>query len=237
MDLTRSAQTTAAKPVQPAPQPESNVRTEVRAGVRSEVRNNLPNNDLRNNDLRNSVRSGAKNQHRASGFGLPCANCRLYYAADLDACPACNSNERVSPSVVPAIPKVQAAAEPSPDSAVVEQEREAFLKEFKSQLFAAHAEVANSTEVCALAEHHIQGAEVASICKPCYDRLQERVDVCEAAMHIDLKEAAQIIYDAVWADPSDPSKTYTNAASALLSELRKRSGVSSLLGPFQPLDN
>jgi hypothetical protein len=67
--------------------------------------------------------------------------------------------------------------------------------------------------------------------------LQERVDVCEAAMHIDLKEAAQIIYDAVWADPSDPSKTYTNAASALLSELRKRSGVSSLLGPFQPLDN
>jgi hypothetical protein len=84
---------------------------------------------------------------------------------------------------------------------------------------------------------HGQGAEPASICKPCYDRLQERVDVCEAALHIDLKEAAQIVYDAVWADPSDPSKTYTNAASALLSELRKRSGVSSLLGPFQPLGN
>jgi len=67
--------------------------------------------------------------------------------------------------------------------------------------------------------------------------LQERVDVCEAALHIDLKEAAQIIYDAVWADPSDPSKTYTNAASALISELRKRSGVSSLLGPFHPLGN
>ena len=63
------------------------------------------------------------------------------------------------------------------------------------------------------------------------------MDVCEAALHIDLKDAAQIIYDAVWADPSDPSKTYTNAASALLSELRKRSGVSSLLGPFQPLGN
>jgi hypothetical protein len=38
------------------------------------------------------------------------------------------------------------------------------------------------------------------------------VDVCEAALHIDLKEAAQIVYDAVWADPSDPSKTYINAA-------------------------
>jgi hypothetical protein len=227
VNVTRSAQTTAAKPAQPAPQPEPNVRTEVRAGVRSEVRN----------DLRNSVRNGAKSQHRDSGFGMPCANCRLYYPADLDACPACNSNERVSPTAIPVLPKVQVVSEPSPDSAVVEQEREAFLKEFKSQLFAAHTEVANATEVCTLVEHHVQGAEAASICKPCYDRLQERVDVCEAAMHIDLKEAAQIIYDAVWADPSDPSKTYTNAASALLGELRKRSGVSSLLGPFQPLDN
>jgi hypothetical protein len=223
MDSTRSTQAAATKPAQSVPQPESNVRTDARVDVRK--------------DLRNSVRSGAKSQHRSSGFGMPCSNCRLYYPADLDACPACNSNERVSPTAVPVIPKVQVAAEPSPDSAVVEQEREAFLKEFKSQLFAAHTEVANSTEICTLAEHHIQGAEVASICKPCYDRLQERVDVCEAAMHIDLKEAAQIIYDAVWSDPSDPSKTYTNAASALLGELRKRSGVSSLLGPFQPLDN
>jgi len=171
------------------------------------------------------------------GLAMPCANCRLYYAASLDTCPACNSQERVSPSAVPVIPKAQSAADPVPDTAVVEQEREEFLKQFKSQLFAAHAEVASARALCTLAEHHLQGAEAASICKPCYDRLQERVDVCEAALHIDLKEAAQIIYDAVWADPSDPSKTYTNAASALISELRKRSGVSSLLGPFHPLGN
>jgi hypothetical protein len=63
------------------------------------------------------------------------------------------------------------------------------------------------------------------------------VDVCEAALHMDVKEAAQIVYDAVWADPSDPSKTYTNAASALLAELRKRAGVSTMMGPFQPLGN
>jgi hypothetical protein len=139
--------------------------------------------------------------------------------------------------VAPAIPKIQTAAEPVPDNAVVEQEREAFLKQFKSQLFAAHAEVSSAPAICTLGEHHIEGAEAATICKPCYERLQERVDVCEAVLHIDLKEAAQIIYDAVWADPSDPSKTYTNAASALITELRKRSGVSSLLGPFQPLGN
>jgi hypothetical protein len=199
----------------------------------------LPENDVRT-DVRSSTRHAAaagEAAHKSSGYGLPCAKCRLYYPANLDICPACNSKERVSPNVVPAIPKSQAAAESVPDNAVLEQEREEFLKQFKSQLFAAHAEVSNSPVMCSLAEQHAQGAEAASICKPCYERLQERVDVCEAALHIDLKEAAQIVYDAVWADPSDPSKTYTNAASALLTELRKRSGVSSLLGPFHPLGN
>ncbi len=130
----------------------------------------------------------------------------------------------------------QSVPEIDPDDAILEQEREAFLNEFKSQLFEAHSE-ANAPVVCNLAEHQDQTPEAASICKPCYDRLQERVDVFEAALHIDLKEAAQIVYDAVWADPSDPGKTYTNAASALLTELRKRSGVSSLFGPFHPLGN
>jgi hypothetical protein len=225
----------AAKPAQTTPQPERNVRDDVRNDVKNEVRN----------DLRNAVRHDAKAPHQSTGFGLPCSNCRLYYPANLDVCPACNSKERVSPSVVRSVPELQAATDPSPDKAVVEQkveqeverEREAFLKEFKSQLFTAHAEVASSTVICTLAERHAQGAEAALICKPCYDRLQERVDVFEATLHMDLKEAAQIIYNAVWADPSDPTKTYTNAASALLSELRKRSGVSTLLGPFHSRGN
>jgi hypothetical protein len=219
MDVTRSTQAAgaAAKPAQTV------------------VPGNAPGNDVKT-DLRNAIRN-AEGLRKSTGYGMPCANCRLYYPADLESCPTCNAKERVSPNVVPAAPKAQAAAEPLPDTAVVEQEREAFLQEFKSQLFAAHAEVASASAICNLGEHHAQGAEPASICKPCYDRLQERVDVCEAALHIDLKEAAQIIYDAVWADPSDPSKTYTNAASALLAELRRRSGVSSMIGPFQPLGN
>ena len=90
---------------------------------------------------------------------------------------------------------------------------------------------------CNHIENHPNGPEAACICQGCYDRLLERVDVLEAAMHMDMVEAAQVIYDAVWADPSDPSKTYTNAASALISELRRRSGVSSTFGPFQPLGN
>ena len=82
-----------------------------------------------------------------------------------------------------------------------------------SQLFAAHAEVANWPVVCMLADH-AQGAETASICKACYERLQERMDCAKAAGPPHRrKRCAQIVYDAVWADPSDPSKTYTNAAA------------------------
>jgi hypothetical protein len=136
---------------------------------------------------------------------------------------------------MPVKQNAKAVAEAAPEASAVEKEREAFLKEFKSQLFAAHAEVTSSPAVCALGEHPAESAEAASICKPCYDKLQERIDVFEAALHIDVKEAAQIVYDAVWADPSDPSKTYTNAATALMTELKKRAGVAGMIGPFQPL--
>ena len=52
---------------------------------------------------------------------------------------------------------------------------------------------------------------------------------------MDLKEATRVIYEAVWSEPADPSKTYHNAAQALLSALRKRAGISTVLGPHQPL--
>ncbi|MGA9305781.1 MAG: hypothetical protein WBW31_10315 [Candidatus Sulfotelmatobacter sp.] len=239
--MTRST-AAAAKPAQTTPPPESSIRNDLRKDVRSDAQNNVQSNVQSNahsnvrNDLRNAVRHDAKGQ-QPSGFGLPCSNCRLYYPANLDVCPACNSRARVLPGAVPPIPKVQVAAESSPDIAVVEQEREAFLKELESRSLATPEEVASSIAICSLENHRAQDAEPASICQPCYDRLQQRVDVFEAALHMDLKEAAQIIYDAVWADPSDPSKTYTNAATALLSELRKRSGVSSVLGPFHPRGN
>ena len=88
---------------------------------------------------------------------------------------------------------------------------------------------------CTLNENHDGEYEPASICQGCFDKLQERIDVVEAALHIDVKEAAQIVYDAVWADTSDTTKTYQNAAHALLAELRRRAGVGLLLGPLQPL--
>lgn len=182
---------------------------------------------------------GSDSPRKASGYGLPCAKCHLYYPADLEVCPTCKHNQRVSPVVPKVQTKVaQLATDPIPDTSIVEQEREEFLRQFKSQLLEAHAEVAKASEsVCKFGEHHSGEPASAEICQACYERLQERLDVFEAALHLDLKEAAQIIYDAVWADPSDPGKTYQNAASALLTELRKRAGMTTVLGPFQPLSH
>jgi len=47
--------------------------------------------------------SPADAPRKVSGYGLPCSKCRLYYSADLDVCPTCKHNERVSP-VVPKVP-------------------------------------------------------------------------------------------------------------------------------------
>lgn len=168
-------------------------------------------------------------------YGLPCSNCGTYYGSHLSACPICSSSERVAATAVPK-PVVQ-QAEPLvlPEGNELEIERERFLKEFKSQLYAAHMQInAAASFRCSLDQNHTNSYEAAEVCKPCYSRLQERADQMEAALHIDLKEAAQIVFDAVWADPSDPSKTYLNAAQALLTELRKRAGINMLLTTHQP---
>jgi hypothetical protein len=41
------------------------------------------------------------------GYGLPCANCNIYYGADLDACPRCQCPERVSPRAFSPLCKIQ----------------------------------------------------------------------------------------------------------------------------------
>jgi hypothetical protein len=168
-----------------------------------------------------------------TGYGLPCAHCKTYYAADLPACPICKSPQRVSASAP--LP-TSAPAEHIPDPEQLARERERFLHEMNSQVVVSPLppDMPSPAQHCTYVENHTSTPEPATVCQGCYDHLQERVDVLEAAMHMDLKEAAQIIYDAVWADPSDPTKTYANAAQALLSELRRRSGIPQVFGPLQP---
>jgi len=177
------------------------------------------------NNLAGNFVRGAQASPRHVGYGLPCSECGTYYTADQSACPICKCGERISPTTLPA-PSGLRNAQSLLDADEREEEREPFPKEFKSQLFSADLRINTAASFrCSLEENHRGDHVPAAICRPCYDHLQERADLMEAALHIDLKEAAQIVYDAVWSDASDPSKTYQNAVAALLTELRKRSGI------------
>jgi hypothetical protein len=169
----------------------------------------------------------------STGYGLPCMKCRKYYPASLSACPVCKSSERVSP-VASTSSHPPAPAQPS--GASLDEERERILRDFKAKLYASHSQVPQSTQSSCAHAGEVRGPhEAATVCKVCYERLQARLEVLEGALHMDLREAAQVIYDAVWADMSDPTKTYTNAARALLGELRKRAGIKLTLARVQPI--
>lgn len=167
------------------------------------------------------------------GYGLPCAKCKTYYLANLASCPICKSAERVSATF--SVPTINPVEDSHPDG-TLDEERERFLREFKAKLYAAHMQINPSAYLrCSHADEDEGAHESATVCKTCYDGLQSRVDRFEAALHMDVNEAAQVIYDAVWADTADSNRTYQNAAQALLAEVRKRAGMKLILGPLQPL--
>lgn len=160
---------------------------------------------------------------RRRTYGLPCAKCRTYYSTDLDACPVCKGAQRISggakniePTVVPE----------NHDDHALERERERFLRELKLGLLGAQQQD-NAFEgpSCALEKNHNGVSAPATVCQTCYTHLHQRVAVLESALRMDVETAARIVYEAVWADPSDSSKTYQNAAQALLAELHKRAGI------------
>jgi len=180
-------------------------------------------------------------ESKSVGYGLPCANCHAYYPADMHVCPICKSPDRVSPTAPQAPPSATAQSASHLSSqlgsgAQIDNERERFLKELKSQAFASHTQInAAATFRCVLEHQHSGATEPAAVCHSCYGEARQQADRLEAALHMDAKEAAKIVYEAVWADTSDPNTTYLNAATALLSELRKRAGIGLLLGTHQPL--
>jgi hypothetical protein len=180
---------------------------------------------------------GSAPEQKLVGYGLPCSHCHAYYPADMQVCPICKSPERVSPTE-PVLHSMVAVAAPPVAGANIDDERERLLKELKSQAFASHTQInAAATFRCVLTHQHTGATEPAAVCHGCYSEARQQVDHMEAALHMDAKEAAKIVYEAVWADTSDPNRTYLNAANALLSELRKRAGVGLLLGPNQPLSH
>ena len=55
-----------------------------------------------------------------------------------------------------------------------------------------------------LEHQHTASTEPAAVCHSCYGEVRQQADRMEAALHMDAKEAAKIVYEAVWADTSDP---------------------------------
>ncbi len=198
----------------------------------------------------------ALQEHRPARFGLPCANCKAYYDCELHACPICKCAERV-PAVEAEAESKKGLKKPSAGvlqgvlgsfihlgstpackppmqlALPCDDDGERFLLESKILLCAHIDEIdAGPTSPCILEENHNPQSEYASICLSCYNGLREKLARTEAALFIDLREAAQIVYEAVWADPSpaDPSRTYQSAAQALLNELCQRAGIVPLPG-------
>jgi hypothetical protein len=168
------------------------------------------------------------------GYGLPCLKCRTYYDSNLSSCPVCHESKRVAVNAV----SVPTMTPETKDSTLVEEQRKRFTQELNPEAYASTSTLPMpSPAVCALEGNHTDEPEVAEVCQSCYATLQNRADLMEAALHIDLKEAAQIVYEAVWSDPSDPTKTYQNAAQSLLGELHKRAGFSALVGQIHPLSH
>jgi hypothetical protein len=178
---------------------------------------------------------GIPSEKKAIGYGMPCSRCHAYYPADMHVCPICKSPDRVSPNA-PVVHSMPSAVPQPATGAQIDDDRERFLKELKSQAFASHTQInAAATFRCVLEHQHSGATEPAAVCHSCYGEARQQADRLEAALHMDAKEAAKIVYEAVWADTSDPNTTYLNAATALLSELRNRAGIGLLLGANQPL--
>lgn len=178
---------------------------------------------------------GQQDEHR-SGYGLPCAKCRTYYAADAKLCPVCGTSERGVPRVT-SVPSALKSP-PLPDPETAHEERDRFLREFKTQVEEAQERrPSQASAACNQKGSHPEGGAPAKVCQYCFDSVRQRADSMEAALHMDLQEAARVVYEAVWADSSDPGKTYENAALALLTELRRRAGMPNILGAAPGLSN
>src|SRR5450631_515959 len=126
---------------------------------------------------------------KSVGYGLPCSRCHAYYPADMHACPICKSPDRVSPTAPVAHSMVSAA--PQPAAVQIDDDRERFLKELKSQAFASHTQInAAATFRCVLEHQHSGATEPAAVCHSCYSEARQLADRLEGALHMDAKEAA-----------------------------------------------
>ncbi len=236
-----------------------------RAGLLQDNRNGsgtapVASEEIQKDGLKTRADMLAAFKHRQAQYGLPCANCKAYYASDLPACPICHCAERVSAEEAEAqsarmlktlsggmlqpalrsfinLDSTHPCGESSQPAVCRDEDRKRLRLQSKLLLFANPDESsAGTSSPCILDKNHNTHYECASVCLSCYDQLREKLTLTEAALHMDVREAAQVIYEAVWADPApmEPSRTYQNAAQALLNELRYRAGIAASRSNLTP---
>ena len=135
----------------------------------------------------------ALKQNRPARFGLPCANCKAYYASDLPACPICKCAEHIPAEEAetesanrlkkPSAGMLQGALgsfihldstppykPPMQIALHCDDDGERFLLESK-MLLCTHTDEIDfgPTSLCILDENHNTQSEYASICLSCYD--------------------------------------------------------------------
>src|SRR5258708_12160738 len=134
----------------------------------------------------------------------------------MQACPICKSPDRVSPTEPVAHSMASAVPQPA-TGGQIDDDRERFLKELKSQAFASHTQInAAATFRCVLEHQHSGATEPAAVCHSCYGEAPQQADRLEAALHMDPKEPAKFVYEGVWAAPSAPKLTHPTAPTPLL---------------------
>ena len=166
------------------------------------------------------------------GYGLPCSRCHAYYPADMHVLSDLQvAGPCLTDRTGDAFDGFRPCRSPTTSAPQIDDERERFLKEIKSQAFASHTQINAAATFRAFSSiSTTEPLNQPPSAIPATARPASRPTGWKLLSTWTLKKRAKIVYEAVWADTSDPNTTYLNAATALLSELRKRAGIGLLLG-------
>src|SRR5258708_35884108 len=102
----------------------------------------------------------------------------------MQACPICKSPDRVSPTEPVAHSMASAVPQPA-TGGQIDDDRERFLKELKSQALASHTQInAAATFRCVLDHQHSVATEPAAVFHTAYGEARQHAGLFEAALRM-----------------------------------------------------
>jgi hypothetical protein len=172
-------------------------------------------------------------QPRRAGYGLPCAKCRRYFSADLDACPICKGRDRVSPVISPAQTpsRTLAPVEPTLIASSLELQRDRFPEESDSPLFEQEEfsvqEVRNSPTLSGLQERQLAETEPAAAARPPETQVSVDLMLSDASLAQEPEDL-----------PTRPECPMSTAKEDIVAQQKTDAALSALkgVGDCQPSD-